>query len=1118
MRPATARSAGRPRLGAAAGPGGQFGQAGRFGQAGHVGQAGQVVPLPRADSADGPAPGVGGDAGEPPADRAEIRVLGPLRVRRADGSVVSDRDWRTGKNADLLRWLALQAGNPVSTEVLIDGLWPGRRGVARAGQPAHRGLAAAAGAGRRHPGARARRGAAAARLGGRDDVRRPRRGRGAPPPRGPGRARPSPSPARRTPCTSPTSRSATAPPRRSASTPPPWPRCTGGCWGTPPRWRSSWDGCATPSSSPAGCWRSTRVSEQASRALMLGLAGLGETHHALREYERCRRALADELGVDPSPQTRAVHLQVLRPAPARTGGARRSSGAPAELELADAGAASRPRPPGAARSRPVVVLAGAEGSGRRRAGRAGLPARRPPAGRGSGRRRAADVGGAAGLGAAVGARRDGRPRPAGPHAPRRSALDGATATPAAASRLVTSSRAPSSCCVRRPAPTPRWDAGAPAGPGTLVLEPLLREDVEELAAAAPAGRSPPRWWRSWSRSPPACRAASSPRCAVVRRRSAGGHDHRGGAGSRRRGGHRRRSGRRALARALPRLEGDALEALLLCRRPGHPRDAVAAGPAAAAGAPGEESAAARRAGDVGPGAARRPGAAAHLRGRRGVAPPAAAGRRPRLDAPERRAAAAPAGRRGAADPGAARVGHWLQAGERELAGVAALEAAAEARPGRHAGARTRCCRSRWVSCRGRHRDRVCLLERLGDACAVLRRPEEAARRTSGRWASRWPTCSGGDAAAAQARGGQRTAGARADPAQPRRATTRPRCPGWACRSPAPGRARARGALRETLEQADRAAKRPAGVRARLQLAAAVCLPRRAVPRRARVGRGGGAAEHRGRRSGCGRRSSAQPAVLLGGARTALQPLAEAARAAEAPARSGWEAAARDAACWPRTTSATRVRGAVAALMERVTTGKVDESVPELATIGLRVLVEREEFDLAEAMSSHLPLAARAEHPGRPAPRPYRQRRPRRGLRRATDTPRHAAAVVDDRAAPRGCTLLVPEAAARLVVVTAPLDVARRGRRSRLRRRRGRGAGGPREEFWRRMARAAMPRPPGTRPGAADACAQAGALAGSTACRCSPPGPGGPAPTTSAPGARTPCRSWRAAADGAERTG
>ena len=44
------------------------------------------------------------------------------------------------------------------------------------------------------------------------------------------------------------------------------------------------------------------------------------------------------------------------------------------------------------------------------------------------------------------------------------------------------------------------------------------------------------------------------------------------------------------------------------------------------------------------------------------------------------------------------------------------------------------------------------------------------------------------------------------------------------------------------------------------------------------------------------------------------------------------------------------------LEERVTSGTVDELVPELAAIGLRVLAEREELDRATTMSSHLALA------------------------------------------------------------------------------------------------------------------------------------------------------------------
>jgi DNA-binding SARP family transcriptional activator/pimeloyl-ACP methyl ester carboxylesterase len=55
--------------------------------------------------------------------------------------------------------------------------------------------------------------------------------------------------------------------------------------------------------------------ERACRAGMLAHAALGERDAALRLYERCRAALADELGVPPDPQSRRLHLAVLRAEP-----------------------------------------------------------------------------------------------------------------------------------------------------------------------------------------------------------------------------------------------------------------------------------------------------------------------------------------------------------------------------------------------------------------------------------------------------------------------------------------------------------------------------------------------------------------------------------------------------------------------------------------------------------------------------------------------------------------------------------------------------------------------------------------------------------------------------------
>ncbi len=68
--------------------------------------------------------------------------------------------------------------------------------------------------------------------------------------------------------------------------------------------------------------------ETVHRLLMRAHAALGNRAEALRVYESCRRLLSDELGVDPSPETEALYLRLLRedtpgatraPSPARSG-------------------------------------------------------------------------------------------------------------------------------------------------------------------------------------------------------------------------------------------------------------------------------------------------------------------------------------------------------------------------------------------------------------------------------------------------------------------------------------------------------------------------------------------------------------------------------------------------------------------------------------------------------------------------------------------------------------------------------------------------------------------------------------------------------------------------------
>lgn len=58
------------------------------------------------------------------ADPTEVRLLNRLYVRRKDGSVVAESEWRTRKHIDLFRILALSLGEPISVDRLIDMLWP----------------------------------------------------------------------------------------------------------------------------------------------------------------------------------------------------------------------------------------------------------------------------------------------------------------------------------------------------------------------------------------------------------------------------------------------------------------------------------------------------------------------------------------------------------------------------------------------------------------------------------------------------------------------------------------------------------------------------------------------------------------------------------------------------------------------------------------------------------------------------------------------------------------------------------------------------------------------------------------------------------------------------------
>src|SRR6478672_2935438 len=54
------------------------------------------------------------------------------------------------------------------------------------------------------------------------------------------------------------------------------------------------------------------LDEAAHRLLMTSYSTMGEPSKALAVYEHLRKALATDLGVDPAPETRAMHVAVLR--------------------------------------------------------------------------------------------------------------------------------------------------------------------------------------------------------------------------------------------------------------------------------------------------------------------------------------------------------------------------------------------------------------------------------------------------------------------------------------------------------------------------------------------------------------------------------------------------------------------------------------------------------------------------------------------------------------------------------------------------------------------------------------------------------------------------------------
>ena len=240
----------------------------------------------------------------------EIRLLGNLHVRRADGSIVARTEWRTSKTVELLRLLALSAGDPVPVEALLDKLWPdvdevkGRASLRTAASQIRRTLRsncvdrqfdglvltdawvdvsvfrqvatearAAASAGEHANVVALAREAEALYVADFND--------------------------RHTDATWVAEVSGELAGTRRLLL------CNAAASAVQLRWFRDAEDFAQRAVRADPC------AERPHRLLMQAYAGLGETEQALRVFEHCRRVLADELGADPSPQTRAVHLQIL---------------------------------------------------------------------------------------------------------------------------------------------------------------------------------------------------------------------------------------------------------------------------------------------------------------------------------------------------------------------------------------------------------------------------------------------------------------------------------------------------------------------------------------------------------------------------------------------------------------------------------------------------------------------------------------------------------------------------------------------------------------------------------------------------------------------------------------
>lgn len=240
-----------------------------------------------------------------------IRVLGDLRVTRRDGSDVRVEEWRTGKTRDLLRILALGDGRPIRADHLTEQLWPD--------VPSHRArnrLRTAASQIRvtlrdrsvvRHPDGLMLTGAVLdahqfAAMAVRAGVAAGRGDYGAVLPIARAAER-----LYRDDFHADDDDSEWAVDERARLQQLRW---TLACDAAEAALSEHYDREALAFASLAV--QLDPMFEHGHRLLMRAHASMGEVAAALRAFESYRRRLAEELGVDPSPETRALHLQLLR--------------------------------------------------------------------------------------------------------------------------------------------------------------------------------------------------------------------------------------------------------------------------------------------------------------------------------------------------------------------------------------------------------------------------------------------------------------------------------------------------------------------------------------------------------------------------------------------------------------------------------------------------------------------------------------------------------------------------------------------------------------------------------------------------------------------------------------